>query len=185
MCQAIDNGAEVLVQVKENQAELLVNCRLLGEHLAAVQQHDDVDKGHGRVEYRRVDTFNPPTGWLPTDWEPLVKMVVRVTREVTHRRKGIPETSIETAWWVSTARLDAEQCQRAIRGHWAVENQNHYVRDVALFEDACRSREKPGVLARLRSIVLNSMRMKKISNISQALYANALNFEKAVSISRS
>lgn len=155
---------------------------MLPKFAASVEQHVDHDKGHGRVEMRTVQTFVPPVGWLPQDWEPLIKAVVKVTREVTHKRKGVAARSRETAWWVSTIRLDAEQIQVAIRGHWCIENQNHHVRDVTLFEDACRVREQPGILARLRSIALNCMRMSKVSSISRTLYRNALNFDCAVSI---
>lgn len=155
---------------------------MLAKFQVCAQQHVDYDKGHGRVEFRTVQTFIPPAGWLPPGWEPLVKAVVKVTREVTHKRKGVAELSSETAWWVSTVCLDAEQFQAAIRGHWGIENQNHHVRDVALFEDACRIRVQPGILARLRSIALNCMRLKKVSSISRALYRNALNFDCAVSI---
>lgn len=149
---------------------------------APAQQHTDHDKGHGRIEIRTIQTFAPATGWLPQDWQPLVKAVIKVTREVTHKRKGVAEVSTETAWWVSTALFDAEQFQAAIRGHWSIENQNHHVRDVALFEDACRIRQQPGILARLRSIALNCMRLRKVSSISRTLYRNALNFDYAVSI---
>lgn len=175
-------GADVLVQVKENQPELLAFCQMLPRFQAAAQQHVHYDKGHGRVELRTVQTFVPPAGWLPPDWQPLVKAVVKITREVTHKRKGVTGLSSETAWWVSTVSLDAKQFQAAIWGHWCIENQNHHVRDVALFEDACRIREQPGILARLRSISLNCMRLSKVSSISRALYRNALNFDCAVSI---
>jgi predicted transposase YbfD/YdcC len=175
-------GADVLVQVKENQPELLAACQMLPQFHRPAQQHVDHDKGHGRVEMRTVQTFVPPAGWLPEDWQPLVKAVVKVTREVMHKRKGVAEISVETAWWVSTAHLEAGQFQTAIRGHWGIENQNHHVRDVVLFEDACRIREQPGILARLRSIALNCMRASKVSSVSRALYRNALNFDCAVTI---
>lgn len=172
----------MLVQVKDNQPELFAVCQMIPKFQAPAQQHTDHDKGHGRIEIRTIQTFVPATGWLPQDWQPLVKAVIKVTREVTHKRKGVAEVSTETAWWVSTALFDAEQFQAAIRGHWSIENQNHHVRDVALFEDACRIRQQPGILARLRSIALNCMRLSKVSSISRTLYRNALNFDYAVSI---
>lgn len=181
---AVNNGTDVLVQVKDNQPELLALCRLLPEHHPISQQHVDTDKGHGRIELRTVETFTPPAGWLPPEWQSLVKTVVRVTREVTHRRKGDVQISHETAWWISTIDLDAALCQKAIRGHWGIENQNHYVRDVVLLEDACRTRKQPGVLARLRSLAMNCMRMRKVPSISRAIYCNALNFNSAVSMAK-
>lgn len=172
----------MLVQVKENQPELLAMCRLLPEYCEAVEQHVDHDKGHGRVEMRTVTVFAPSENALPEGWQPMVKAVVRVTRDVWHKRKGVPETSGETAWWISTVGLSAQQFQEGIRGHWSVENQNHHVRDTALSEDACRMREQPGIWARLRSMALNCLRGSGVPSIARAIYRNALNFEIAVSM---
>ena len=159
-------------------------CQMLPQYQKSVQQHVDYDKGHGRIETRTVDTFVPPDAWLPEGWQPLVQAVVKVVRVVEHKRKGVAETSVETAWWVSTVILSAEQFQTAIRGHWSIENQNHHVRDVVLFEDACRVREQPGILARLRSIALNCLRASGASSISRAIYQNALNFERSVFVAQ-
>jgi predicted transposase YbfD/YdcC len=172
------------VQVKENQPELLAMCQMLPQYHQSTGQHVDCDKGHGRIETRTINTFIPPSEWLPDGWQPMVQAVVRIQRVVEHKRKGVPETSIETAWWISTIVLSAEQYQHAIRGHWAVENQNHYVRDVVLFEDACRVREQPGIFARLRSIALNCLRAKDVPSISRAIYRNTLNFNCAVSVAQ-
>ena len=97
----------MLVQVKDNQPELLNLCRLLPGYCDALAAHEDHDKGHGRVETRTVTVFIPPENWLPEGWQPMVKAVVRVQREIWHKRKGVPETSEETAWWISTVVLSA------------------------------------------------------------------------------
>ena len=157
-------------------------CQMLPQYQKPSQQHVNHDKGHGRIEARTIDTFIPPDRWLPEGWQPLVQSVAKVVRVIEHKRKGMPQTSEETAWWISTVALSAEQFQGAIRGHWSVENQNHHVRDVVMFEDACRTREQPGILARLRSIALNCMRAGDEPCISRAIYRNALNFNRAVSL---
>ena len=95
---ALAHGADVLVQVKDNQPELFAVCQMIPKFQAPAQQHTDHDKGHGRIEIRTIQTFFPATGWLPQDWQPLVKAVIKVTREVTHKRKGVAEVSTETAW---------------------------------------------------------------------------------------
>ena len=58
--------------------------------------------------------------------------------------------------------LDAETLARAIRSHWGIENQDHYVRDVTLGEDGSRIRQKPGAMARIRSAALNILRANGI-----------------------
>ena len=170
------------MQVKENQPELLARCQMLPQYQKPAQQHIDHDKGHGRIETRTIETFIAPDAWLPEGWQPLVQAVVKVVRVVEHKRKGRAQTSEETAWWISTVALSAAQFQHAIRGHWSIENQNHYVRDVAMSEDASRSREQPGIFARLRSIALNCMRASDEPSISRAIYRNTLNFDHAVSV---
>jgi hypothetical protein len=67
----------------------------------------------------------------------------------------------ETASYISTRALTAEQANATVRDHWAIENSFHYVRDVALGEDASRIRirKQPGIFARLRSWSLDLIRL--------------------------
>ena len=175
---ALEKEADVLVQVKANQPTLLAACEDLAGYRAAVQCDVQHDKGHGRIETRTVRTYEVPANWLEDDWQALVKQVVSVSRTVERRKRtGGWERTSETAWWVSTAVMSAATCQMAIRGHWSVENQNHYVRDVVLREDHCTMRHKPGILARLRSMTLNCLRSTSRRSITIELRRNALNFE--------
>ena len=61
------------------------------------------------------------------------------------------------------------------------QNQNHWVRDVTLAEDASRIRVNPGIMARLRSQALNIARANGVTNVSDALWTAAL--DPAVSLS--
>src|SRR3954452_11879977 len=70
--------------------------------------------------------------------------------------------------------LPAATFANAIRNHWAIENRSHYVRDVTLAEDASRIRINPGILARLRSYVLNIARANGAENIARALWIAAI-----------
>ena len=69
----------------------------------------------------------------------------------------------------------AETFASAIRNHWAIENRNHWVRDVTLAEDASRIRINPGVMARLRSHALNIARANGVANVAKALWSAAIN----------
>lgn len=57
------------------------------------------------------------------------------------------------------------------RGHWSIENESHYVRDVTFDEDRSRIRKKggPQVMATLRNLVLSLLRLLGIDNIARAL----------------
>ena len=52
------------------------------------------------------------------------------------------------------------------------------MRDRVLHEDDSRIRRKPGVLARLRSFALNILRAGGVSNVSEAVYTNALSLDR-------
>ena len=61
---------------------------------------------------------------------------------------------------------------------WGIENRDHHVRDRVLREDDSRIRRKPGVFARLRSFALNVLRANGVSNVSEAVYVNALSLDR-------
>jgi hypothetical protein len=55
---------------------------------------------------------------------------------------------------------------RLSRGHWAIENQLHYVRDVTLGEDASRVRSgvAPQAMAAMRNLIVAVLQRDGISN---------------------
>lgn len=92
-------------------------------------------------------------------------------RRVTDKRTGQPRD--ETAYAItslSPARADAARLLALWRGHWAIENRLHYVRDVTFGEDACttRSRNGPRALAALRNTALALLRLSGATNIAAA-----------------
>ena len=91
----------------------------------------------------------------------------------------------EIGCYACQIRLDAETLARAVRSHWGIENRDHYVRDVTLGEDDSRIRQRPGAMARIRSAALNILRAKGVQNVSQALYVNALNFDRLLAFGSS
>ena len=105
---------------------------------------------------------------------------MRVTRRTLCRdtRTGLWRRRREVAYYASQIALDAPACATALRGHWGIENRNHYVRDRTLGEDASRIRRKPGLVARLRSFALNILRANGVTNVSEALYTNALSLDR-------
>ena len=173
---AKEKEVEVLVQVKGNQKNLHEAYTFMPKFQPCIDKNITEEKGHGRIEKRTVSTFKAdlPT-WLEKEWKDHAKMVVRVEREVIRKRGEKP--TFETHWWLSTKCMSAAQFQKAIRGHWSIENNNHHVRDTTLQEDACRVHTEPGVLARIRSMALNSLRNAKVKCVKAAIYKNSLSFE--------
>lgn len=134
------------------------------------------DVARNRQEDRRVEVYAPGSALDGGAWGPLVAAVVRVTRQTSIRSAatGLWKSRKETAFYVSSVMLPAETFASAIRNHWAIENKNHWVRDVTLAEDASRIRINPGVMARMRSQALNIVRANGADNIAEAMWNAAL-----------
>ena len=88
-------------------------------------------------------------------------------------REGKPQA--ETRYYVSSLRTGAKAMLKAIRQRWSIENSWHWVRDVPLREDAHRYRENNGVqiLATLRSMAINALRLEGIWSITEGIAALA------------
>lgn len=101
----------------------------------------------------------------------------RVTRRALlySAATGLWDQRGEVAFHVSSADgFPATEWATAIRGHWGIENRNHYVRDVSCDEDKSRIRGNPGIMARARSFALSIMRTNGITNVDKALWNGAL-----------
>ena len=53
---------------------------------------------------------------------------------------------------------------------------------MTLGEDASRIRTKPGMMAHIRSVALNVLRANGVQNISLAIYANAVSFDRLLAL---
>lgn len=169
-------GNHLIVQVKNNQSSLLRQLERIAATTPPIALDDSRGLARNRQEDRRVEVFAPAAALAGGDWRPLIAAVVRVTRETSVRSAatGLWKRREETAFYASSVMLPATTFASAIRNHWAIENKNHWVRDVTLAEDASRIRVNPGVMARLRSQALNIARANGASNIAKAMWAAAL-----------
>ena len=88
-------------------------------------------------------------------------------------REGKPQD--ETRYYVTSLRTGAKALLKAVSQHWSIENSWHWVRDVPLREDAHRYRENNGVqiLATLRSLAINALRLDGIWSITEGIAALA------------
>ena len=117
---------------------------------------ETVDKGHGRMETRRYYQ-SANLDWFAdrAAWEGLQTVgMVEAHREIRGK------LSVERRYYLSSLPLDAQTFARAVREHWGVENQLHWVLDVQMNEDQCRARTGHAAenLGLLRRLVLNQLR---------------------------
>ena len=120
---------------------------------------ETLDKGHGRIETRRIAVSREVVPHL--DW-PGAAQVARIWRE---RRIG-DKISTEIAYVVTSlpaSEAGPERLLALVRAHWSIENRLHYVRDVSMNEDRCRVRAGGRALAALRNLVLSLIRARGLS----------------------
>lgn len=170
LCRQIrQQEGDYLVIVKANQPELQWALSTLftlpppGEHFATAVTWDQ----HGdRIERRRLWASAALTDYL--DW-PAAKQVLRVERVCM--RGGRTTRQVRYAITSLGPEIGASPLLGYLRGHWAIENRLHWVRDVTMGEDASqvRSGAAPQVLAALRNTVLALLRGAGWTNMAAAL----------------
>jgi predicted transposase YbfD/YdcC len=132
-------GGDYLVAVKGNQPALERAVRAAFERACATDfagcsMAATVEDGHGRHEERYVTVLRDPAG-LPDEWAD-VRAAVMVSRE---REAGGKSTGT-THFYITSLRASARTLAGYVRGHWGVENGLHWCLDVAVREDANRTR---------------------------------------------
>ena len=110
----------------------------------------------------------------------------KVCRE-TWGRYGPDSYQCEDAYLISSLDLRRHTAAELLafnRGHWAVENSLHYVRDLTMGEDACRVRtgSAPQVLAGIRNAVLAILKGVGSTNIAASLRYYAVHVVQALRI---
>jgi len=157
--------------------------KALARETPALSTHRQFDHKRQRIEWREVRVFAAAA--LPAEWDGLISTVIEVrrTRDVFLTSIGEWRKTVKLAYYGSDCAptIGAERYAQAIRGHWSIENRQHYVRDVSLGEDRSRIRHNPGIFAHMRSFALNILRSSGVTNIAEALYDNALSFDRILS----
>ena len=178
-------GGEALLQVKGNQPNLEAAFETLPDKYKPRDCH--VESGpirRNRQEKRVVEVFQAGCFLELPEWQTHAVEAVRVTRRVLHKDVATGwkwRCTREVAWYASTQDGNsAAYYAAATRGHWDVENRVHYVLDVSLREDASRVRKSPIILSILRSFALNILRFNKVNDVADALWRNAMNFNRVL-----
>ncbi len=72
------------------------------------------------------------------------------------------EKTVERRYFISSLEANAAEALRAVRGHWAIENELHWCLDIGFREDACQIKETNAVenLATIRHIGLNLLKQE-------------------------
>ena len=172
----VARGGDYVLALKANQGTLFADVQdtfALADAEEAAASHDTrpaassssvdhsmtVNKGHGRIEVRRVTTLTTPAiidHLNPTAAWTNLQCIVRVEAE-----RRLPEkVERHTRYFLSSSTANAATHGGFIRDHWTIENQLHWTLDVTFHEDRHRARigNTAANLATVRHLALNLLR---------------------------
>jgi predicted transposase YbfD/YdcC len=163
-------GADYCLALKGNQKSLFQEVQKVFDNAQQIEWigiehsfHRTVEKGHGRIETRRYWTFPAELLSRNTDkWAGLQSIgIVESVRRIGDK------TTRATRYYLNSFASDAHRLAIAVRSHWSIENNLHWVLDVAFNEDDCpvHKDNAPENLARLRQISLNLLSQEKTAKI--------------------
>ena len=103
-----------------------------------LKRAETVEKGHGRIETRRIAVRTKLPSRLDQNW-PGIKAICRIER-IRELKDRCSREVIYAITSVPLDKLNAAALLQLSRDHWAIENSLFHVRDVTFREDACRAR---------------------------------------------
>lgn len=111
---------------------------------------DKIEKNRGRLEHRQLKVFEASPE-IKLEY-PHCNSVICINRARLLKDKE----SKETHYYLSDLSISAEEFFKGIRGHWSIENNLHWVKDVLMDEDKANMRNKQisSTLSLLRSFVI-------------------------------
>ena len=158
-----EQGADYVLALKKNHSTLYDDVRLFlddarSKEFAEIDHayHETVDGDHGRIETRKY--------WITSDIEWLGAKALWANLHslgmVESRREQGEKVESERRYYLVSRPADGVRFSHAVRQHWGVENQLHWVLDVSFAEDASRIRKDKGAqtFSVLRHIALHLLR---------------------------
>jgi Transposase DDE domain len=119
---------------------------------------ETVEKGHGRIEIRRIQVRTRLPARLDQEW-PGLKAICRIER-IRELKDRCSREVIYAITSLDPTAVGAAGLLQLSRDHWQIENTLFHVRDVTFREDHCRVRSgsAPQALATIRDATLNLIR---------------------------
>ncbi len=166
--QIVAKNADYVITLKKNQGYLYDRVENLFNTLSknrfekfTSSDYWQSETGHAREERRYYQMLSNVASELDPkgEWKNLNSIgMVDYLRE---EKDG--KTSFERRYYLSSLPNNAELLAKAIRQHWCIENQLHWVLDVQFNEDDSRIRKDnaPENLAIIRQIALNLLAQEK------------------------
>ncbi len=161
-----EQSADYALAVKANQERLLQDIQTTMDdntNASVLDYCSTSERTHGREAVREC--------WI-TDNLSLVRDKEKWTdlksiARVTHTRTINGKATTETRHYITSLEKNSEQLLKAVRDHWAIENNLHWTLDVAFREDELRafvghSQENLALVRKLSAALLKQEHTKKI-----------------------
>ena len=180
---------EYLWMVKENQKQMYQDIQTLFEPLSLrpgwsappmdFRSASSVDKGHGRMEKRRITVSSLLASYA--QW-PGLSQVFRIERQ---RTNALGETELEVQYGITSLPTSIATPKRLlglVREHWGIENGLHYRRDRTFDEDRSQLRmgHAPHLLALLNNTAIGLLIGRGQDNLPRAQRTFDYQFDKAL-----
>jgi len=169
VAQIVDQKGDYLISLKGNQGNLHEDVAAFfqaheqsdpdfreADFQAQVYEYEENNRGrHYRRKVVVTDDFCGGLQPYREVWKGL-RTVIRMESWRTQKDK----TTHEIRYAISSCPPDAKKIAEAMRGHWSVKNQDHWMLDVCFREDTCQVRAAHAAknLATLRRLCLNIIR---------------------------
>jgi predicted transposase YbfD/YdcC len=155
-----EGGGDYVLAVKQNQPTLYeqvnqaIDEALEGEDL---DEHQTVEKGHGRQERRTYAISPAPETVDPGGvWRDLSAVGMAITESSDSQGR----CRSEVRYYILSVLLSAQEFAEVVRSHWGIENDLHWQLDVSFREDECRVRRDhaPANLSVIRRFALGLLK---------------------------
>jgi predicted transposase YbfD/YdcC len=173
--QIVEQEGDYVLSLKGNQGQLHEDVAAMFDYFEGLafkeidhDYHKTVNKGHGRLEIRECWVFEPAT-WSDyfrtlDKWAGLQSVVM-----IRSQRQAGEKVTSETRYFITSLAAQAAKILQAARHHWGIENELHWVLDVAFNEDQSRVRQGYAAenLAVIRHLVLNLLSQEQSHKVGK------------------
>lgn len=164
--QIIDQQADYVLAVKQNQEHLLDDIKEAFEQTPDAASYSSMEKSHGRIEKRTCKLITD-MDWIckQQNWKNLQSIIcIESCRMIL----STGETQRETRYYISSLLSKPESFLSIIRQHWGIENKLHWVLDVIFNEDlstkqAGNAAENFSIITKIALNLLKNNTSKKLS----------------------
>lgn len=175
-----------VMMVKANQPQFRDDLALFFTLPAIVadQEHwgrvETVSSGHGRYETRILEVMTGDGAYL--GWPGATHIVQRTCTRYVYKTGKMTSTVTYGVTNLPPKETSAVLVEALWRGHWVIESDSHYIRDVTLGEDRnhMHTGHAPQVLATLRNAFLALWRRAGWTNMADAVRATGASVAAAL-----